>query len=104
MWISALCYNPDMQSIWDEFKWWIVGVPAAVTIVILIGGVWRVTHGRPFLYRESSQHRQNRLMRCAEVYGTMPTGQQRLSGDDAGVCSGFEQSEIQAYIDKEHLE
>lgn len=62
------------------------------------GGFYRVSTGGEFIPKESASEKQSRLERCAEVYNTNPTFSQRLDGEDAAVCKGFTQEEIERNI------
>lgn len=45
---------------------------------------------------ETSTEREARFDRCLEVHGTTITHQARMEGEDAGICSGFSDEEIEA--------
>ena len=83
-----------INNINEEWLTWII-IPAILVLIGTAGVVWRVTHNQAAFPKESSAERSSRLMRCLEVSGTTPTNQQILSGDEAGVCSGFSNQQIQ---------
>lgn len=90
--------SESIKEIWQEGKHWIIGVPAVIALLVIGGGIFRVTTGDEFLpdNTETAEQRESRLYRCAEAYGTNPTYSQQIDGDDKGVCKGFTEQEIEA--------
>lgn len=90
--------SESLKEIWQEGKYWIMGVLAVVLLLIIGGGIFRVATGGDFIpdNTETAEQRESRLYRCAEVYGTNPTYSQQIDGDDRDVCKGFTEQEIEA--------
>lgn len=88
----------SLNEVWKEYKYWIIGVPLAAILLFVGGGIYRVSTGGEFFPKESATEKQSRLERCAEVYNTNPTFAQRIDGEDAGVCKGFSQEEIERAV------
>jgi len=90
--------SESLKEIWQEGKYWFIGIPVAIAVLVIGGGIFRVATGGDFIpdNSETTEQRQSRLYRCAEVYGTNPTYSQQIDGDDRGVCKGFTEQEIEA--------
>ncbi len=90
--------SESLKEIWQEGKYWIMGVLAVVALLIIGGGLFRVATGGDFIpdTTETAEQRESRLYRCAEVYGTNPTYSQQIDNDSRGVCKGFTEKEIEA--------
>jgi hypothetical protein len=80
----------EIQENWKT----IVAVISVFLVLFIGGGLWRVSQGEPWFKQESIEEREDRLNRCREVYNTTPSAWQAMSGEDAGVCSGFTEAEI----------
>ena len=90
--------SESLKEIWQEGKYWFIGVPVAIAALVIVGGIYRLATGGDFVpdNSETAEQRQSRLYRCAEVYGTNPTYSQQIDSDDRGVCKGFTEQEIEA--------
>lgn len=88
----------SFRELWQASKYLIIVVIAIVLILILGGGLYRVNTGGDFIPNnsETEQERQSRLVRCADVWGKTPTGQEQQDPELKGVCSGFTEAEIEA--------
>lgn len=84
----------NLKEIWEDYKPWLIGVPLVIVVLYVSGGIYRVSTGGDFFPKESVDDREARLLRCREVANTTPTFSQRMDGEDAGVCSGFSDTDI----------
>jgi hypothetical protein len=92
----------SLKELWQDGKYWIIGVPAVIILIFVSGGIFRVATGGEFIPKntETAEQRESRLYRCAEVYNTTPTHSQQIDGDDRGVCKGFTEQEIEVVKQK----
>lgn len=90
--------SESLKEIWQEGKYWIIGVLTVIAILVIGGGIFRLATGGDIVpnNNETAEQRESRLYRCAEVYGSNPTYSQQIDGDDRGVCKGFTEQEIEA--------
>ena len=90
--------SESLKEIWQEGKYWIIGVLTVIAILVIGGGIFRLATGGDIVPNntETAEQRESRLYRCAEVYGSNPTYSQQIDGDDRGVCKGFTEQEIEA--------
>jgi hypothetical protein len=84
----------DIKEMWQEYKWWVIGVPVALLAIYLSGGIYRVATGKSWTSHETSEQRASRLKDCAQVYDDNPTPVQQLDSTATGVCRGFTESEV----------